>query len=80
MEVYPEITIEDLVETYPDAISFLSKRGIACFMCGEPTWGTLDELARKKGVEDMDKFIEELIDFLENKKDSDTKEKLYIKL
>ncbi len=64
IEIDPKITIEDLVEKYPAAVKFLSKRGIVCIVCGEPAWGTLEEMARKKGVEDVEKLAVELSDFL----------------
>jgi len=43
-----DTTIEDLVELYPDAVSFLMEYGIRCLICGEPAWGTLGEAMREK--------------------------------
>ena len=39
--ITPDIQIEELVETYPEAVRFLTKRGIRCIRCGEPIGGTL---------------------------------------
>ncbi len=37
--------VEKLVEQYPQAVGFLTERGIRCLQCGEPFWGRLEELA-----------------------------------
>jgi len=54
-----DILIEELVEQYPFSVSWLSKKGIRCIVCGEPVWGTLEEACREKGFDD--KGIEELL-------------------
>ncbi|HAH57317.1 MAG: hypothetical protein KUL83_01765 [Lentimicrobium sp.] len=52
-EITPGITIEELIDHFPEANAFLIKRGLPCIICGEPVWGTLAELARdKKFTED----------------------------
>ena len=38
------IYIEDLVNDYPEVVSPLAELGIVCIACGEPVWGTLNEL------------------------------------
>ena len=62
MPITKDITIEDLVEEFPQAIKYLMKQGIVCIICGEPIWGTLEEAAKKKGFtdEDIAKFVEDL--------------------
>lgn len=50
--IYPSISIEALLEDFPDAAGELVKRGLPCLVCGEPLWGTLEELARDKGWTD----------------------------
>lgn len=45
-----DTTIEDLVELFPGAIPLLSKFGIRCLICGEPSWGTIEEAASEKGI------------------------------
>ena len=64
IEIDPKITVEDLVEKYPAAVKFLSRRGIVCIVCGEPAWGTLEDIARSKGVEDIEALAKDLSDFL----------------
>lgn len=62
----PEITrylpVEELISSYPYTIRFLSDRGLQCIICGEPVWGTIEELALDKnyGEEEIDKLIEDL--------------------
>ena len=56
------ISIEDLVRDYPDTIRHLIHVGLPCLVCGEPTWGTLEHLARDKGFTDerIDTLVDEL--------------------
>lgn len=49
-----DTSIEDLVDEYPGAISLLSKFGIRCLICGEPSWGTIAEAANEKGISDKE--------------------------
>ncbi len=62
MKITEDISIEELVETYPDAVYYLSKKKIQCVVCGEPIWGTLKEVAESKGFsqKDIDVFVKEL--------------------
>ncbi len=62
MTITKDISIEELVETLPDSIYYLSEKKIQCVVCGEPIWGTLEEVAKSKGfsAEDIDKFVEDL--------------------
>ena len=62
MEITKDITIEDLVELKPEAVRYLSEKGIKCIACGEPIWGTLEDAAREKGFgdEEIDGFVREL--------------------
>jgi hypothetical protein len=57
-----KISIEELVEILPAAVTYLSKKGIRCIACGEPIWGTLEEAAREKGFSEQDikGFVKEL--------------------
>jgi hypothetical protein len=58
------IDIEDLVRDYPESIRHLIHLGLPCLVCGEPTWGTLEHLARDKGF--ADEAIDDLVDELNN--------------
>jgi len=57
-----EITIEELVEKYPQSIEFLSSKKIRCIRCGEPIWGTLEEAAKEKqfSENEINQIVEEL--------------------
>lgn len=70
MPITPAITIEELVEILPEAISYLSKKEIRCIRCGEPIWGTLEEAARQKGFgdEEIRQFVQDLNELYEEMK------------
>ena len=55
--VSKDMTIEELVEKYPQTIKPLSEMGVKCIVCGEPIWGTIQENARSKGLTDLDGII-----------------------
>lgn len=63
------IYIEDLVREYPEVISPLADLGIICIACGEPVWGTLEELVDKKGLHNLDQILEKLNKIINNKND-----------
>lgn len=58
--VDPKITIEELVEVIPTAPKILREFGLVCIQCGEPVWGTLEELAQEKGIQDLQPILEAL--------------------
>lgn len=55
--VSKDMTIEELVEKYPQTIKPLNEMGVKCIVCGEPVWGTIEENARSKGINDLDGII-----------------------
>lgn len=59
-----ETQVEDLARLYPEAVGFLTRRGIRCVSCGEPLWCQLGELLREEGVIDPEVFLDELNEFL----------------
>lgn len=63
------IYIEDLVREYPEVISPLADLGIICIACGEPVWGTLEELVDKKGLHNLDQIMVQLNKIINNKND-----------
>ncbi len=63
-----EMWVEEILEKYPTAQEFLSKKNIVCVMCGEPVWGSLEELMQDKDftddeintiIKELNKFIKE---------------------
>lgn len=63
MKITKDMTLERLLELYPEAVSFLQDKGVVCFICGEPAWGSLEEIINKKGLP-VDEIINELNDYL----------------
>ena len=61
-----EMWVEEILEKYPTAQEFLSKKNIVCVMCGEPVWGSLKELMQDKDFsdEEIDTIIKELNKFI----------------
>ena len=70
-EITLDIQVEELAETFPEAVGFLTRRGIRCIRCGEPIWGTLGELLQEDKVENPSFLVEELNQFLKNIKRGD---------
>lgn len=65
MKITADISIEELIDEYPQAVGFLADRGIVCIRCGEPYWGTLRELAQTKSLDDqIDGIVEDLKAYL----------------
>ncbi len=62
-----QISIEELVGSYPVSVRFLMEKGIKCLACGEPIWGTLESSAKEKGFDDnqVDEIVRELNELLE---------------
>ncbi len=48
------ITIEELVQKVPEAVTYLMRNGIKCLACGEPIWGTLESAAKEKGYGEVE--------------------------
>ncbi len=55
-----ETTIEEIVSDYPELVRPLMEYGIKCVVCGEPIWGTVEENAQEKGIENLDQIIVQL--------------------
>ncbi len=57
-----DISIEDLISRFPKAVKQLHSVGLPCIVCGEPVWGTLEEVAIQTGFSNDD--ISNLLDKL----------------
>jgi hypothetical protein len=68
MHVNGQTQIEELVEAYPKVAGWFTRRGLRCVVCGEPFWGTIEELAEDSGVrgERKEKLVEDLNDAITN--------------
>ena len=62
-----ETPVEDLAREFPQAVGFLTRRGVRCIRCGEPLWCTLGELLEEEGIRPPEPLMEELNDFLNKK-------------
>jgi len=62
-----DIYVEDLVQDYPEVIGPLSEMGIICIACGEPVWGTLEELIIKKELDNPEEIMIKLNKIIKNK-------------
>jgi hypothetical protein len=62
MQITKSSTIEDIVAINSGFVEFLSIHGIRCIRCGEPIWGTLEEVALQKGYsqEQIQDFVDEM--------------------
>jgi len=54
LRIHRGISVEDLITSFPESVAFMVNEGLPCFVCGEPTWGTFEEMARKKGKSDAE--------------------------
>jgi len=61
-EIHRGISVEDLITHFPQTVAFMVQAGLPCFVCGEPTWGTFEEMARKKGKteSEIDQLVGEM--------------------
>jgi iron-sulfur cluster repair protein YtfE (RIC family) len=66
LPITKDTQIEDLVEQLPLSVSLLREKGIVCIVCGEPVWGSLNDLATQKGlsVENIDQIVKKLNEML----------------
>jgi len=57
VEITAQTPVEKLLDAIPEANEYLIEQGLPCIVCGEPFWGTLGDLARRHGVEDVDALV-----------------------
>ena len=59
-------TIEELIDRFPEAVTYLMDQGIRCIRCGEPMWGTLgDAMAEKRIPADrQQELLSQLLSFV----------------
>ena len=67
MNITKNTPIEDLLEKHPDANRFMLKNGLGCIKCGEPFWGTIEELAHDKNfsAKEIEHLIVKLNEYIE---------------
>ena len=47
-------SVEELVTLFPAAVSIMLEQNLAPLVCGEPVWGTVEELAKAHGWREQD--------------------------
>lgn len=64
-----ETTIEDLVTILPESVNYFMDKGIRLLICGEPIWGTIEEIVSAKGFssEELDGIVSYLNSLLDEK-------------
>ena len=53
-------SIEEIIEKNPSVSRIFIQYGLPCVTCGEPFWGSIEELAKQNHFEKLDELIEEL--------------------
>lgn len=51
--------IEDILRDYPEKAGIFVQMGIPCLVCGEPFWGTVEELCERYHA-DIDLLLKKL--------------------
>ncbi len=50
-EISRNTSVEDVIKGYPTLTKVFIDFGLPCLVCGEPFWGTIEELARQNDVD-----------------------------
>ncbi len=65
--VKPNDDVDYVIEKYPQVVNFFSDKNIVCVKCGEPVWGTVEDIIKKK-YDKINSIMNELNDFIEKNK------------
>jgi hypothetical protein len=52
--------IEEIIEKNPEAAQIFLRWGLPCLTCGEPFWGTIEELAKQQHFDKLEVLIADL--------------------
>lgn len=54
--------IEELIDEIPESIGYFLNHGISLLICGEPAWGTINEICTAKGfsIDRIENIVEEI--------------------
>ena len=50
-KITENMTVEEVLERYPETVKVFTELKIPCLVCGEPLWGTIKETAERYNVE-----------------------------
>ncbi len=54
-----DMLIEEVVTKYPQTVQVFVRHSIPALVCGEPAWGTVEEVVRKSNA-DLEQVLKEL--------------------
>ncbi len=46
-----QTSVEDVLKAYPALTQVFIEQGLPCLVCGEPFWGTIEELSRRHNID-----------------------------
>lgn len=58
-KITKDMTIEEVLEKFPETTKVFIEKNIPCLVCGEPLWGTVEETAQKYGA-NLDTLLDSL--------------------
>jgi len=50
-KITKDMTVEEVLEKFPQMVEVFMKFNVPCLVCGEPLWGTIEEVAKKYNVD-----------------------------
>ncbi len=62
-KITAQTSVEDVLKEYPTLVHVFIEQGLPCLVCGEPFWGTIEELSRQQHID-----VKALINKLNQKK------------
>lgn len=58
-KIAKDMPISDVLDKNPNLVTVFIDHGLPCLVCGQPFWGTIEELAQKHNA-DADELIKQL--------------------
>ncbi|MFH1011393.1 MAG: DUF1858 domain-containing protein [bacterium] len=55
-----KMPVEEILETNPEAAQIFLRWGLPCLTCGEPFWGTIEELAKQYHFDKLQDLLADL--------------------
>lgn len=62
-KITAQTSVEDVLKKYPTLVHVFIEHRLPCLVCGEPFWGTIEELSRQHHID-----VKGLINKLNQKK------------
>ena len=58
-KIAKDMPISDVLDKYPNLVTVFINHGLPCLVCGQPFWGTIEELAQKHNA-DVNELVNKL--------------------